>query len=171
MSRDPLDRLHAQGGNCPAAVPIRGAADAYSGCICGVMLNDSRRADSILEGLIEGVYIAAWADPSTLVSFCFGDGLPKLYPEAGPPFDHYTACPIWAAEAEVKEVMDRVGGLFESELDETWFDLVKMADAGELSPAETAEALGLPGELDLSELDEGGTDRDVAALLGPEAVG
>lgn len=168
MSRDPLADLHAGGGLCPAAQPVRGAADAYSGCICGVILNDSRRADSILEGIAPGVYLAAWSDPSTLISWCFGTGLPQPYAEAGPPFDHYTTCPIWAAEKDLKQAMDRVGGLFESELDEEWFDLVKMAEAGELSPAERAEYLGVPGELDVGE--EKITDRDVAALLGPEAV-
>lgn len=165
---DLLDYLLTGRSTCPAAVPLKGAADAYAGCICGVMLNDSRRKDSILEGLIDGVHIAAWADPSTLVSFCFGDGLPKLYPEAGPPFDHYTSCPIWAAEKDLKQVLDRVGGLFESELDERYYDLVKLADAGEISPAEAAEALDIPGELDLGELRI--EDQDVEALLGPEAV-
>lgn len=165
---DPLDYLHRHGGVCPAAVPIRGAADAYSGCICGVMLNDSRRRDSILEGLIVGVHIAAWSDPSTLVSFCFGEGLPKLYPEAGPPFDHYTSCPIWTAERDLREELHRVGGLFESDLDAEAFDLIKLAEAGELEPWEVAEAVGVPGELDLGE--QRITEREMVELLGPGAL-
>lgn len=108
--RDLLDELHASGGGCPAAIPVRGAADAYSGCICGVVLNDSRRRDSILEGALQGVFIAAWSDPSTLVKWCFGDGLPQVDPDAHPEVAHYTTCPVWLAEQEIHQAMERLWG-------------------------------------------------------------
>lgn len=132
--RDPLDQLHAGGGSCPAAQPIRGATDAASGCVCGVMLNDSRRADSILEGAPIGVHIAALQDPSTLIRWCFGDGLPAVAPDRTPWVAHYTTCPVWLAEKELGQAMDRVGGVFEDAETEATFDLVRMLESGHLGP-------------------------------------
>lgn len=139
MRREPLEALHAGGGVCPAAVPVRGAADALSGCICGVMLNDSRRADSILEGMTPGVYLAALTDPSTLIAFCFGDGVPKLYPEQGVTPGSYTQCPVWAAERDLRQEMERVFAMEAEQLAE--FDLIKAAEAGEVELDEVPEEL------------------------------
>jgi hypothetical protein len=129
---DAIDRLLAQGGSCPAAVPIRGATDYASGCLCGVMLNDSRRADSILEGSPIGVHIAALTDPSTLIKWCFGDGLPQVDPDANAYVASYTTCPVWLAEWEVRHLASaRVGGVFEDDEQEAAFDLVDALMTGD----------------------------------------
>lgn len=134
---DPLDRLHAQGGNCPAAVPVRGATDASSGCICGVMLNDSRRADTILEGAPIGVWIAAVENPSTLIKWCFGDGLPQVDPDGHAEVAHYTTCPVWLAEYETRHIAEeRVGGVYLDDEQEQTFDLVDALMEGRVEPGE-----------------------------------
>jgi hypothetical protein len=100
---------------CPAALPLPLAVDfALPGCRCGVI----RRAN-------EGEDVGGWTvkgqvgeivdpvdDPSTIVAFCAGQGIPSA-PTPGEIYDEiagaltptranevfcYTDCPVWVAE-------------------------------------------------------------------------
>lgn len=92
---------------CPYARKVEGSTPGLGGVICGVMENDAKRADPILEGAPIGVFISAGDDPSTLANLCCGKGEPVLSPDDLParPFGygHYSACPVYAAGKEISE--------------------------------------------------------------------
>lgn len=97
---------------CPHARKVSGATPGDAGVICGVMERDQARADRILEGAPVGVFITVRDDPSTIANLCAGRGDPVLSPDDLPrrPFGmgHYSGCPIFAAELEVREAEARV---------------------------------------------------------------
>lgn len=130
-----LEALFSGAHRCPAAQPIYGATDGDSGCVCGVMLNDSRRRDSILEGGPIGVYVAARTDPSTLIKWCFGDMPPPVDPDRSDWVSNYTTCPVWLAEWELRHLAsERVGGVFLDDEQEEDFDLMRSLMAGDAAP-------------------------------------
>lgn len=95
---------------CPHARAVQGVTPGDAGVICGAMERDAQRADRILEGAPVGVMIRMRDDPSTLVNFCCGTGVPSPHPDTEPT-QHYTSCPIYAADREVQQVEDRAFAL------------------------------------------------------------
>lgn len=98
MARVPDDRL-PDCATCPAARVVQGATLGDSGVICGVMEDDAKRADPILEGAPIGVFVRLCENPRTLARFCFGTAQPTPDPDVIT--DHYTSCPVYAAGKEI----------------------------------------------------------------------
>lgn len=62
------------------------------------MQRDAERADPIMEGAPVGIVITARDDPSVFFGFCCGTGMPTNDPDKL--VQHYSACPIYAADSE-----------------------------------------------------------------------
>lgn len=134
----PLPTLPAP--TCPHARPIGGADAASAGVVCGAMERDQARADPILEGAPVGVVIQLKDDPSTLGNLCCGQGDPVPDPDHlrhrrfGD--GHYTACPIFLADREIRQVEERLFG--------------EMPDG----PRDVSETFANTGEQELTEDEE-----------------
>lgn len=127
---------------CPHAEKVEGATPASAGVICGVMRDDQRRADSILEGAPVGVFISVKDDPSTLANLCCGQGEPVLSPDDLPNREfgqgHYSACPIYAAAQEIKAAERVFAAPDRSGPDPRNLELVSTSDQDMRELAETA---------------------------------
>lgn len=97
---------------CPHARAVAGATPGDGGCVCVVMERDQARADPILEGAPVGVFISKRDDPSTYFNLCAGAGEPVLSPDDLPDRrfgqGHFSACPIFAADKEIREANARI---------------------------------------------------------------
>src|SRR5438477_9807787 len=70
---------------------------------CGPMARDAERVDKLMEGAPVGVVVSARDDPSVFFGFCCGTGSPTTDPDRL--VQHYSACPIFAADREWSEGM------------------------------------------------------------------
>jgi hypothetical protein len=111
--RAELERLVAQGCQCPHGRLVHGATLLDGKVICGVMEADHARADRILEGAPIGVVLSMHEDPSMVFGFCLGDDAPATNADeqrGGRIPRHYTACPIYAADKDIEEASKRLFG-------------------------------------------------------------
>lgn len=70
------------------------------------MRNEQDSVDSIREGIEKGVLLTLAEDPSTVLSFCCGTGLPitgEGDPEVELRRQHYSNCPVWQEEVHARE--------------------------------------------------------------------
>jgi hypothetical protein len=89
---------------CPAAALIVGASRGQRGVICREMQADqmddagvSMTAGQlgVLRETEGGVYLNLKGDPSTVVMFCHGSGIPVLTSDDKQGRASYTYCPVW----------------------------------------------------------------------------
>jgi hypothetical protein len=94
---------------CPAAELFAGPPTSGPSVLCRALVRDEARTDQILHGRNASPLATLQRDPTTVLGFCCGEGLPRATDDVSRPHGHYTFCPIWELEkkriAEAKEMM------------------------------------------------------------------
>lgn len=91
---------------CPHARRVEGAEPGAGGIICGVIEADENRADSILEGTHTGPFLRERDDPSMIAHLCCGTEPPSAHPDSEDASAHYTSCPYFRANVEIRLLGD-----------------------------------------------------------------
>jgi hypothetical protein len=83
---------------CPAATPIAGPPGRGPGVLCGVWFREMR--DGKIEDAEAGVLLTLYNDPTSLHTFCCGEGVPGAR-------NSYVDCPVWERECERRDDAER----------------------------------------------------------------
>lgn len=109
---DELPMLLSREPGCPAAGKVAGTCGADQGVVCRAMQQDIERDDGTALGMSAGDYgflqhetnagvlITVKSDPTTLLNFCYGRGLPVLTDAEHLARDHHSYCPVFQAEKD-----------------------------------------------------------------------